>query len=271
MIDSHSHIYMNRYDEDRDAVIARAAAAGVTQLLQVGCSLADSRMVVALSEQVPGIYAAVGVHPHEASTVTAEVIEALAALTQHPKVLAWGEIGLDFYYDNSPRDQQRDAFAAQLQSAVACGVPVVIHTREAERETLDVLRRHPVARGGHVHCFTGTASMAEDLLAMGFHIGFTGIVGFNKANNVRDALRVVPLERLLIETDSPYLAPTPHRGKRNEPAFVVHVAEAIAQVKQVPVGDVVQHSTQNFYWLYGRAGMTWETLAGLQGSEPRLD
>ena len=260
MIDSHSHIYMNRFDEDRDAVIHRATTAGVTQLLQVGCNLADSRTVVALSEQVPGIYATVGVHPHEASTVTAEVIAALAALTRHPKVLAWGEIGLDFYYDNSPRDQQQAAFEVQLQAAVACEVPVVIHTRDAERETLDMLRCHGVARGGHVHCFTGTAGMAEALLDMGFHIGFTGIVSFSKADNVRDALRVVPLERLLIETDSPYLAPQPHRGKRNEPAFVIHVAEAIAQVKQVPLADVIRHSTQNFYRLYGRPGMTWESL-----------
>jgi TatD DNase family protein len=179
---------------------------------------------------------------------------------QHAKVLAWGEIGLDFYYDNSPRDVQEAAFEAQLQRAIQCEVPVVIHTRDAEPETLEVLRRHPVPRGGHVHCFTGTPALAESLLDMGFHIGFTGIVSFNKADNVRESLRIVPLERLLIETDSPYLAPKPHRGKRNEPAFVAHVAEAIAEVKSVPVADVLHHSTQNFYRLYGKADMTWEPL-----------
>jgi TatD DNase family protein len=260
MIDSHSHIYMESYKDDRAAVLARAAAAGVTQLLQVGCDLQESRTVLALSEQVSGIYAAVGVHPHNASTVDTAVLDALAALTQHPKVLAWGEIGLDFYYDNSPRQVQSAAFAAQLQRAIACDLPVVIHTRDAEPETLDMLRQYPVPRGGHVHCFTGTPAMAEALLELGFYLGFTGIVSFPKAENVRDALRVVPLERLLIETDSPYLAPRPHRGRRNEPAFVAQVAEAIAQVKAVSLQAVAEHSTQNFYRLYHKAGMTWERL-----------
>jgi TatD DNase family protein len=155
---------------------------------------------------------------------------------------------------------QEAAFEAQLQRAIQCEVPVVIHTRDAEPETLEMLRRHPVPRGGHVHCFTGTPAFAQPLLDMKFHIGFTGIVSFNKADKVRESLRMVPLERLLIETDSPYLAPRPHRGKRNEPAFVAHVAEAIAEVKSVSVADVLHHSTQNFYRLYGTADMTWELL-----------
>jgi TatD DNase family protein len=260
MIDSHSHIYTDRYSVDRDAVIARAAAAGVTQLLQVGCSLEESRQAMALSVRVPGIYTAVGVHPHNATTLDATVLEELAALTAHPKVLAWGEIGLDFYYDYSPRDVQQQAFAAQLRRVQECQVPVVIHTRDAEAATVEILRRYALPRSGHVHCFTGTPALAETLLDMGLYIGFTGIVSFPKADNVRAALSVVPLERLLIETDSPYLAPPPYRGRRNEPAFVRHVAEAIAQVKAVPVTDVLRHSTQNFYHLYGKAGMTWEAL-----------
>jgi TatD DNase family protein len=239
MIDSHSHIYMDRYDDDRHAVITRAVAAGVTQLLQVGCDLESSRTVVALSQRVSGVYAAVGVHPHNAVTLNADVLDALAALLQHAKVIAWGEIGLDFYYDNSPREIQLAAFEAQLQRAIRCDIPVVVHTREAESETLDLLRRYPLRRGGHVHCFTGTPDMAEALVEMGFYIGFTGIISFKKADNVRAALRVVPLERLLIETDSPYLAPLPYRGKRNEPAFVAHVAEAIAKVKSVPVATIL--------------------------------
>ncbi|ETX02450.1 MAG: hypothetical protein ETSY1_03510 [Candidatus Entotheonella factor] len=261
MIDSHSHIYTDRYRDDRDAVIARALAAGVTQLLQVGCDLEDSRLAIALSERVCGMYASVGVHPHAASTVTPDVLDALQALTPHPKVLAWGEIGLDFYYDNSPRDVQQAAFEVQLERAGQCALPVVIHTRDAESETLAILQRHPIARGGHVHCFTGTPEMAEELLELGFHIGFTGIVSFKNADTVREALRRVPLERLLIETDSPYLAPKPHRGKRNEPAFVVHVAEAIAEVKGVPVADVAAHSTRNFYQLYAKPGMAWAPLS----------
>jgi TatD DNase family protein len=260
MIDSHSHIYTERYHDDRDAVIARAVAAGVTQLLQVGCDLEESRSVVALSARVAGIYAAVGVHPHQATTVESHVLDALEVLVHHPKVLAWGEIGLDFYYDRSPRDVQQQAFVAQLQRAIQCDVPVVIHTREAERATLALLQDYPVPRSGHVHCFTGTPAMAEQLLAMGFYIGFTGIVSFPKADNVRAAVRLVPLERLLIETDSPYLAPLPYRGRRNEPAFVRYVAEAIARVKGVPVEAVVHHSTQNFYRLYGNNDTTWELL-----------
>lgn len=261
MIDSHSHIYQERYAHDRAAVLSRAVEAGVTQLLQVGCDLDESRTVVELSARVPGIYAAIGVHPHQATLVNADVLDALEALTQHPKVVAWGEIGLDFYYNHSPRPVQHAAFIAQLQRAHRCALPVVIHTRDAESDTLDILRAHPVPRHGHVHCFTGTPAMAEQLLDMGFDIGFTGIVSFPKAENVREALRVVPLARLLIETDSPYLAPTPRRGQRNEPAFVRHVAEAIAQVKGVEVDAVLQHSTQNFYRVYGRPGMTWEPLA----------
>ena len=266
MIDSHSHIYLERYQSDREAVITRAAAAGVTQLLQVGCTLEESHLAVALSEQIAGIYAAVGVHPHHATTVDTAVLKALAVLTQHPKVVAWGEIGLDFYYDYSPRLVQASAFAAQLQQAIACDMPVVIHTRDAEADTLEMLRRYPVPRGGHVHCFTGTPAMAEALLELGFYIGFTGIVSFPKADNVRAALRLVPLDRLLIETDSPYLAPTPQRGRRNEPAFVVHVAEAIAQVQAVSVEAVCAHSTQNFYRLYGKAGTAWEALPQLDYS-----
>jgi len=260
VIDSHSHIYTERYAADRAAVLARAVTAGVTQLLQVGCDLEDSRAAVTLSADTPGIYAAIGVHPHEAHSVNASVLGALEMLLQHPKVLAWGEIGLDFYYDHSPRDVQRAAFRAQLQRAIRCNLPVVIHTRDAESATLEILRDHPLPRSGHVHCFTGTPEMAEALLAMGLYIGFTGIVSFPRADNVRQALRVVPLDRLLIETDSPYLAPVPHRGRRNEPAFVVHVAEAIAQVKAVPLDEVLQRSTQNFYRLYGKTAMTWERL-----------
>ncbi len=260
MIDSHSHIYLERYHEDRDEVIRRAAAAGITQLLQVGCTPEEVATVLALSERVAGIYAALGVHPHQAVLVNADVIQALEVAMTHPKVLAWGEIGLDFYYEHSPREVQQAAFEAQLQGARRCDVPVVIHTRDAEPETLRILQRYPVPRSGHVHCFTGTPAMAEALVALGFFIGFTGIVSFPKANNVREALRVVPMERLLIETDSPYLAPTPHRGKRNEPAFVRYVAEAIAGVKRVAVHEVLAYSTRNFYALYGKPAMTWETL-----------
>lgn len=260
MIDSHSHIYTPRFDQDREAVIERAVSAGVRQLLQVGCNLGESQEVVALAEKTPGIYASVGVHPHDAVTVTPDILAALEQLTNHPKVIAWGEIGLDFYYDNSPRDIQIAAFEAQIQYPEKLGLPVVIHTRDAEPETLAVLRRYPVSRGGHVHCFTGTLPTAKVMLDLGFHIGFTGIITFKKADDLREVVNMVPLDRLLIETDSPYLAPVPHRGKRNEPAFVVHVAEAIAQVKGVALEEVLRQTTENFYRLYQREGTVWEAL-----------
>ena len=263
MIDSHSHIYTARFEPDRAAVLERAVEAGIVQLMQVGCNLTESAQVVDLAGRVPGIYAAVGVHPHDAVTVDAAVLDGIEALTASPKVLAWGEIGLDFYYDNSPRDIQKSAFAAQLERVANLDLPVVIHTRDAEPETLALLERHRVPRGGHVHCFTGSLEMAEALLGMGFHIGFTGIVTFKKAEALREVVAKVPLDRLLIETDSPYLAPHPNRGKRNEPAFVVHVAQAVADIKGLSLAEVVRATSANFYRLYGRAGMVWETLAAV--------
>lgn len=260
MIDSHSHIYGPRYDEDRQVVIDRAVKAGITQLLQVGCNLEESLQVVTLAEHQQGIYASVGVHPHDADTVNDDVLDALVHLTYHPKVIAWGEMGLDFYYDNSPRDTQKQAFRAQLERVQDLDLPVVIHTRDAEPETLELLKATPPPKGGHVHCFTGTMPMAQQLLELGYHIGFTGIITFKSAKALREVVANVPLERILIETDSPYLAPTPHRGKRNEPAFVEHVAQAIADIHQVPCAQVLSQTSENFYRLYEKAGTAWEPL-----------
>ncbi len=261
MIDSHSHIYTPRFDADRDQVLKRACEARISQLLQVGCNLEESKTVVDLAEKTPGIYAAVGVHPHDADTVNDQVISQLAALARHPKVVAWGEIGLDFYYDNSPRDIQIEAFRAQIRKPRELDLPVVIHTRDAEPETLKILDENPVPRGGHIHCYTGTLPTAQALLEMGFHIGFTGIITFKSASDLREVVKQTPLERILIETDSPYLAPIPHRGKRNEPAFVRHVAEAVAQIKELALDRVIEQTTANFHELYGKPDMVWETLA----------
>lgn len=262
MIDSHSHIYTDRYKDDREQVIDRAATAGISRLLQVGCNLAESREALALAERVTGIYASVGVHPHDAIEVNESVLDALTELCRHPKVLSWGEIGLDFYYDNSPRDIQIAAFSAQMKRAAALQMPVVIHTRDAERETLAVLRETRAPMGGHVHCFTGTKEMAQALLDLGFHIGFTGIITFKNAAELRDVVEMVPMERLLIETDSPYLSPIPHRGKRNEPAFVQYVAEKVGEIKGLTPKEVMRITDENFAAVYGREDMTWETLNG---------
>lgn len=263
MIDSHSHIYGKRFDEDRDAVIQRAVERGIEQLLQVACNLPECRQVIDLAERVPGIYASLGVHPHDADTVNDQVLDQIEALLTHAKVVAWGEIGLDFYYDNSPRAIQQDAFERQLARAIANTMPVVIHTRDAEPETLEIMRRNPNPRGGHVHCFTGSLDMAKSLLDLGYDIGFTGIITFKSAASLREVVDMVPLERLLIETDSPYLAPIPYRGKRNEPAYVAEVAAAVAEIKGVAVEKVHEVTNQNFYRVYDKAGLTWETLAAV--------
>lgn len=262
MIDSHSHIYTERYNDDRSAVLTRAREVGITQLLQVGCNLEESRSVIALAESVPGVYASVGVHPHDANTVDEATLDAIESLAAHPKVVSWGEMGLDFYYDNSPRDVQIEAFRAQMARAQRLDLPIVIHTRDAEPETLEVLKAFPIKRGGHIHCFTGTLEMARELLALGYHIGFTGIITFKSAKALCEVVAEVPLERLLIETDSPYLAPTPYRGKRNEPAFVTEVAKKVAEIKDVSVEEVIRVTTQNFYDVYGKADMQWESLQG---------
>lgn len=261
MIDSHSHIFHARYDADREDVITRAIERGIDHLLQVACNLPECHTVIDLAEKVPGIYAAVGVHPHDASTVDEAVVDAIEALLVHDKVVAWGEIGLDFYYDNSPREQQQTAFEVQLARAVANQVPVVIHTRDAEPETLAIMKRYPHERGGHVHCFTGTMDMAKALLDLGYDLGFTGIVTFKSAADLREVVKMVPLDRLLIETDSPYLAPVPHRGKRNEPAFVANVAAAIAEIKGVSLPELLEATNENFYRVYAKQGLTWEKLA----------
>lgn len=262
MIDSHSHIYGARFNDDQGAVLARAREVGITQLLQVGCNLDESRMVVALAESIPGVYASVGVHPHDANTVDEPTLDAIESLSSHPKVVAWGEMGLDFYYDNSPRDVQMEAFRAQMARAQKLDLPIVIHTRDAEPETLEVLKAFPIKRGGHIHCFTGTLDMARELLKLGFHIGFTGIITFKSAKELREVVAEVPLERILIETDSPYLAPIPHRGKRNEPAFVVEVAKKIAEIKGVTIEEVVRITSENFFTVYGKSNMQWESLQG---------
>jgi len=260
MIDSHSHIYTPRFDADRGLVLARAVEAGITQLLQVGCNLAESRAVLALAEATPGIYAAVGVHPHDADTLDAATLAALHQLACHPKVVAWGEIGLDFYYDNSPREAQLSAFECQMKAVAERDLPVVIHTRDAEPETLEILRAHRLSKGGQVHCFTGSRQLAVELLELGYHIGFTGIITFKNAADLREVVAMMPMDRLLIETDSPYLAPIPHRGKRNEPAYVVHVAEAVAAIKGLSTEQVVRQTSENFHRLYGTGGRAWERL-----------
>jgi TatD DNase family protein len=254
-IDSHAHIEGPEFDADREAVIQRALDAGVETIVCVGNGevAADSHAAAfRLADQYPFIYTTVGVHPHEARLLDGEMYAKLADLSQHPKVIAWGEIGLDYHYDNSPREVQRDAFTKQLLMARERRLPVVIHTREAEADTLALLDQEwkDSGLGGVIHCFTGTRAFAEAAIERGFLISFSGVVTFKKAEDLRDTAKDLPLDKVLIETDSPFLAPVPYRGKRNEPAYVVETAECIAGLRGVAPEEIGLATSENFKRLF---------------------
>lgn len=249
LIDSHCHLDDRHFDGDREAVIARALEAGVECLLAIGSGEGppDLEAGIRMAEAWPQIYATVGVHPHEAAKATPETYRRLRELLTHPKVLAVGEIGLDYHYDFSPRETQRAVFIEQLQAAGEAGKPVVIHTREAWEDTLRILREHwRPGPGGIMHCFSGGPSEAEQAIELGFHLGFTGVITFPKALRVQEAARQAPLDRLLVETDAPYLAPASRRGKRNEPAFVLETARKLAELRGESFQQVAGATTGNF-------------------------
>ena len=251
-VDSHAHIDGSEFDTDRQQVIDRAVAAGVTMILNVGTGdphRQDFERAIELSKQYEFIHTAIGTHPHDARHYN-DLAEAKTKrlLTENERMIAWGEIGLDFHYDNSPRDVQMDAFARQLRGATELDLPVIIHTREAETETIDILKRdyHEAKRRGVFHCFSGSMELAKAALDLGFYISFSGIVTFKKAEELREVARVVPTDRLLIETDCPFLAPIPYRGRRNEPAHVVEVARCLAQVLGLHLNEIAQTTSHNF-------------------------
>ena len=257
LIDSHVHLDDSKFDADRDAAIERARAAGVECMMAIGTGDGPPNLDVAVrqAERYPFIYATIGVHPHDASKATPETWTRMRELAAHPKVLAVGEIGLDYHYDFSPRDVQRAVFEQQLALAAEFGKPIVIHTREAWDDTLAILRAQ-WRGGGIMHCFTGDETQARQSLDLGFHLSFGGVLTFPKAEEVRQSARIAPEDRILVETDSPYLAPVPHRGKRNEPAFVVETARRLAEVRGVTLEAIAEATTRNFEQLLfaGRVG-----------------
>ncbi len=254
LVDSHCHIDGEQFDVDRHEVLARAREAGVIAMLNIGSGSPreDSfEKSVELAERHGTIYAAVGIHPHDAREYDNHVESRLIGLTRRsPKVIAWGEIGLDFYYDHSPRDVQIDVFRRQVRVARELDLPIIVHSRDADDETVGILREecsYEGFRGGVMHCFGGTAEMAQALMPLGFMISFAGNVTFKKAENLRDAARVVPLERLLIETDCPYLAPVPMRGRRNEPSYVAHTAQFLGEFYGLGAEELASRTTENFF------------------------
>ncbi len=254
LIDSHCHLDDSVFDADRDQVLERARRAGVTLALAIGSGDGppDLEIAVRLADAVPWIYATVGVHPHEARKADTAAFDKLEQICQHPKVLAVGEIGLDYHYDHSPREVQREVFTTQLDIAHRTGKPIIIHTREAWRDTLDLLRAHWKGPG-IMHCFTGDYAQAGEVLDLGFFISFGGILTFPRAEALRDVAARVPLDRILVETDAPYLAPVPHRGKRNEPAFVVETVRMLAKLQGISEQQAADTTAANFLRLFPEA------------------
>jgi len=250
LVDSHAHIDFPQFADDREAMFERARAAGVEMLLAIGTGPGPEKLdaAIAFAEQHDWIYASIGVHPHEAKDVTPQHLEQLTQLAKHPKVIAWGEIGLDYFYDHSPRDVQDRVFRDQLALAEQAKLPIVIHCRDAWTDTLKVLEEvwKPTGLGGILHCFTSTREDAQRGLDMGFLISFAGNSTYPKASNLRDVAKGLPLEKILIETDAPFLAPQGYRGKRNEPAYVGEVAKAIASVRNLATEEVASATAANF-------------------------
>jgi TatD DNase family protein len=233
VIDTHTHLDDARYDNDREAVITRAREAGVEAFVTIGCDLTTSQAAIALADRYPYVYASIGVHPHEAKHIDGSWYDEFRRLAQHKKVVAYGEIGLDYHYNHSSPREQRDRFREQVALARELQLPLIVHTREAQKDTIAILREEKASDvGGVFHCFSGDAWLAKDALDLGFYLSFSGILTFQNATILRDIAKTVPLDRLLIETDCPYLAPVPHRGKRNEPAYVALVAQQLAHILQ---------------------------------------
>ncbi len=253
-MDSHCHIDLPDFDHDREEVVERARAAGLAEMLIVGGvdPAGGHRRALEVAARY-GLPSTAGVHPHEARSADERAYEELRALGMEGRIVAIGEIGLDFHYEHSPRDVQRAVFRRQLGIAREVGLPVVVHTREADVETAEILEQEGAARsGGVIHCFTGGLELARRALALGFHLSFSGIVAFPRAEVIQQVARECPLDRLLVETDAPFLAPPPHRGKRNEPAFVVEVARRVAALRGVGLEAVGEAVRRNYARLFRR-------------------
>lgn len=252
LVDSHCHLDFPDFAAEREAVIARARAAGVGAMLTIGTRLDQFAGVLAIAEANDGIWCSVGAHPHEATDHAGLLPEQLAALAAHPKVVGIGETGLDFHYDLSPRDIQQRVFCAHIAASRATGLPLIVHARNADNEIGRIIEvKHPPP--GVLHCFSSGRALAEAALALGFYISISGIVTFKNAEDLRAIVRDVPLDRLLVETDAPYLAPVPYRGKRNEPAYVAATVAAVAALKGVEADELAAATTDNFFRLFRKA------------------
>jgi TatD DNase family protein len=250
-VDTHAHLDDRQFNDDRAETIQRSFAADVRCIITVGTDLDSSRAAIALAQQYDSVYAAVGVHPHDAAQVATHTLRKLLQYARDDRVVAVGEIGLDFYRNRSPHDRQKEALFAQLELARQVNKPVIIHDRDAHAETMAILREKARNWRGVLHCFSGDREMALEVIQMGFYISFAGPVTFDNARRLQELARELPLERMLIETDCPYLAPQPRRGQRNEPAYVRWVAAKIADLRGIPVARVAEATTDNARQLFG--------------------
>ncbi len=255
LVDSHCHLDFPELSGDADGVLARAREAGVGHLLTIGTKITKFEGVLAMAERFDNVSCSVGIHPHEAGVEPAMDVEKLTDLADHPKVVAFGETGLDFFYEHSPRDDQERSFRVHIAAAREAKLPIIIHTRDADSETAAILEDE-MEKGpftGVIHCFSSGQQLADKALELGFYISLSGIVTFKKAEELRAVAKTVPMDRILVETDAPYLAPVPHRGKTNEPAFVAHTAALVAELKGVSASDLAAQTTENFFRLFAKA------------------
>jgi TatD DNase family protein len=252
LVDSHCHLDFPDFAEERDAVIGRARAAGIGTMVTICTRLDEFPAVRAIAETDADIWCSVGVHPHEAADYAEIAPNDLATLAEHPRVIGIGETGLDFHYDHSPREVQERVFRAHIAASQASGLPLIVHAREADAEIARILHEER-ATAGVLHCFSSGRALAEAALDLGFYISISGIVTFRNAEDLRGIVRDVPLDRLLVETDAPYLAPVPYRGRRNEPAYVATTAAAVAALKDIEPAALAATTTDNFFRLFGKA------------------
>ncbi|MCL2528698.1 MAG: TatD family hydrolase [Defluviitaleaceae bacterium] len=250
IIDTHAHYDNKQFDPDRNELLASMAAGGIKTIINVGCSLRSSKASIELAKDYPFVYATVGVHPHDTKSLSDKELNKLEALCSHEKVVAYGEIGLDFFHNFSPPDVQRHWFKEQLQLADSLGMPVVIHSRDAGEETFEMIEKSPLRRGV-VHSFSGDIALAWAYTNLGFHVGVGGVVTYDKTMRLQNVVDAIPLEKILLETDAPYLTPAPYRGKRNNSSYLTHVATKIAEIKGISYDEVCAKTTENAQTLFG--------------------
>ncbi len=261
LVDSHCHLDYLEADHDLDAVVRRARNAGVGAMVTICTKVSEAERIRGIAARFPNVYCSVGVHPHEAAPEGEVSAEQIVTLAAHPKVVGIGETGLDYYYEHSPREIQQESFKRHIEAAQETGLPLIVHTRDADQDTMDILESafDNKKLSGVIHCFSASRTLAERALALDFYISLSGIVTFKSARDIQATAKAVPADRLLVETDAPYLAPVPHRGKTNEPAFVRHVSDFVADLRGVSREAFARESTVNFHRLFSKAGPVPET------------